>query len=122
MGFQARRSAAQLSMYNLVGPHVPLWSSERSRLSHTSSLEASAAAMYSACVKEVATVLCCLEDQDTAPPEYKNVNPEIDRWLRQSLAQSASVYPMSSDSPMVYMMPRPGHPVRYRIMCLAPLM
>src|SRR5258708_39240348 len=109
-------------MYNLVGLHVPSRSLERSRLSHTSSLEASAAAMYSACVEEVATVLCCLEDQDTAPPEYKNVNPEIDRRLRRSLAQSALVYPTSSDSPMVYMMLQPGHPARYHIMCLAPLM
>src|SRR5258707_9596473 len=109
-------------MYNLVGPRIPSWSSERSRLSHTSSLEASAAAMYSACVEEVTTVLCCLEDQNTAPPEYKNANPEIDWQLRRSLAQSALVYPTSLDSPMVYMMPWPGHPVRYHMMCLTPLM
>src|SRR5260221_7791257 len=109
-------------MYNLVGPCVPLQSSERSQCSHTSSLEASAVAMYSACVEEVTTVLCCLEDQDTAPPEYKNANPEINWQLRQSLAQSALVYPMSLDSPMVYMMPQPGHPVRYCMMYLTPLM
>ncbi len=121
-GFWARRSAAWLSIYNLVGPGVPLQSSERSWHSQTSSLEASAAAMYSTCVEEIAMVLCCFEDQEMAPPEYRKVYPEIKWWLRWSLAWSISLYPMSSDSPMVYMMPWLGHPVRYHMMCLTPLM
>ncbi len=116
MGFRARRSAAWLSMYNLVDPGVPSWSSERSQHSQTSSLDASAAAIYSACVEEVATVLCCLDAQETVPPEYKKVYPEIKWWLRQLLAQSTSVYPMSSDSPIVYMMLQLGHPARYCMM------
>src|SRR5258707_7939553 len=107
-------------MYNLVGLCIPSWSSERSQCSHTSSLEASAAAMYSACIEEVATVLCCLEDQDMAPPEDRNANPEINQRLRRSLAQSALVYPTSSDSPMVYMMLQLGHPASGCMRCFTP--
>src|SRR5258705_13902311 len=99
---------------------IPLQSSERSQHSQISSFEASVAAIYSACVEEVATVLCCFKAQETAPPEYKKTYPEIKRQLRWSLAQSASVYPMNSDSPIVYMMPWLGHPARYHMICLTP--
>src|SRR5260370_33925713 len=106
----------------MVGSDIHSWSSERSQHSQTSSFEASVAAMYSAWVDEVATVLCCFDDQETTPPEYRKVYPETNQRLRQLLAQSASVYPMSSDSPMVYMMPWLGHPARYCMICLTPLM
>src|SRR5258708_6453040 len=105
MGLRARRSAARLSMYNLVDRDIPSRSSQRSRRSQTNSFEASAAAIYSACLEDVATVVCCFDAQETAPPAYKKAYPEIERQLRRLLAQSALVYPTSSDSPIVYMMP-----------------
>src|SRR5260370_29176392 len=103
-GFWARRSAAWLLMCNIVGSDIPSWSSESSRHNQTSSLEVSTAAMYSTWVEEVTTVLCCFNDQDTAPPEYNNVYLEMDQQVRKSLAQSTSLYPTSSDSPIVYIM------------------
>ena len=51
-----------------------------------------------------------------------NTWPEIDHWFVWSLAQSALVYPMSPDSPMVYMMLQLGQLERYCMMCLTLLM
>src|SRR5258708_5438172 len=122
MGLWARRLVTRLSMYNLVDPDIPSWSLQRSRHSQTNSFEALAATIYSTCVEDVATVVCCFDAQEMAPPAYKKAYPEIEQQLRQSLAQSTSVYPTSSDSPIVYMMPRLGHPARYHIICLTLLM
>ena len=39
--------------------------------------------MYSALVVNVATVDCCFELHDTAPPAIKNIYPEVDRLVSE---------------------------------------
>ena len=66
MGFWAKRSAARLSIWRVVGNRVPWCSSCKIWHNQINSL---AVAMYSAWVDDVATVLCCFNIQDMAPPE-----------------------------------------------------
>ena len=112
----------RLSICRTVGPGTSSWSSVRRQRSQTSSFAALAVAMYSAWVEEVATVDCCLDVQDMAPPERRKAYPDTEQQFDQSFAQSALVYPISSLSPIIYMMPQFGEPARYHMICLRPSM
>jgi len=58
--------------------------------------------MYSAWVEEAVMVDCCLDIQDMAPPEKRKAYPDTEWQLDWLFAQSASVYPISSSSPIMY--------------------
>ena len=77
-GFCMSRSAALLSICKGVAWNRPSRSSNSSHWSQTSSFDTSVAAMYSAWVDDIATMLCCFDIQDMAPPEYKNAYPDTD--------------------------------------------
>ena len=49
---------------------------------HTASFAASAPAMYSASIVDVATVFCLCDDQDIGPPASVKTHPVVD--LRES--------------------------------------
>ncbi len=78
--------------------------------------------IYSAWVEEVAMVDCCLDIQDMAPPVKRKVYPDTEWPLDQLFAQSVLVYPISSLSPIVYIIPQSGDPARYCMICLRPSM
>src|SRR5258708_2209323 len=122
MGFLARRLVAQLSICRTVGPGTSSWSSVRRWRSQTSSFAASAAAIYSAWVEEVATVDCCLDIQDMAPPKKRKAYPDTEQQLDQLFTQSALVYPISSLSPIMYIILWSRDPARYCMICLRPSM
>ena len=58
--------------------------------SHTASLAANAAAIYSASVEDAATIACRLLAQLITPPTIKNTFPDVDLRVSLSSAQSES--------------------------------
>src|SRR5258707_2088417 len=76
-GFHASRSAALLSMCRGVGLDILSQSSDSKHRSQTSSFDASVPVIYSVWVDDVATVLCCFDIHNTAPPECIGVPNQV---------------------------------------------
>ncbi len=67
--------------------------SARSLDNHTASFAARQQAIYSASQVEVATHICFLDFQQTAPPATRNTISLVDFRVSRHPAQSASAYP-----------------------------
>src|SRR5436189_2557504 len=62
---------------------------------HTASFAASAAALYSASIVDVATIFCLCDDQDTGPPASVNTHPVVDLRESSHPAKLLSTNPVS---------------------------
>jgi hypothetical protein len=62
---------------------------------HTASFAASAPAMYSASIVDVATVFCLCDDQDIGPPASVKTHPVVDLRESSQPAKSLSTKPRS---------------------------
>ena len=115
-GFAVSKMAPLLLALRLTSWSGNLYSrAAKNRAIYKASFPASVVAIYSASVKERATIACCFDWWDTGLPDTRKAYPPVDLCQSLSPAQSESVYPTSLSIVLDRnVMPKFKVPAKYR--------